>query len=55
MIEFIAGMLTGGVIGAFVVAFCAAAARGDQPRGDHHWHVGDDDASAFHVTDRRSE
>jgi gas vesicle protein len=55
MIEFIAGMLTGGVIGAFVVAFCAAAARGDQPRGDHHWHVGDDGAPALHFKNRRSE
>jgi gas vesicle protein len=55
MLEFLAGLVLGGAIGMSVVALCVAAARGDQPRGDHHWHVGDDDASAFHVTDRRSK
>jgi hypothetical protein len=55
MIEFIAGMVVGGVVGALVVAFCAAAARGDQACGRHHWHVGDDGAPASHFKNRRSE
>jgi len=31
MLEFLAGMIIGGVMGVFVAALCAAASRGDRP------------------------
>jgi len=33
MLEFLAGLVVGGCLGLFVVAFCVAAARGEQDDG----------------------
>jgi gas vesicle protein len=33
MAEFLAGLIVGGSLGVFVVALCAAAARGEQDDG----------------------